>query len=711
MSSVGTSGILRCANGAGWAPMAALAAAALVWSACAAESEMAPTAHVVRKADLSDIKKAGELRVLMTEDPEFSGLHRGVSPRDHELALLVKFAEKIGVTLKIVYVAAFPELIPSLLNGTGDLIADNISITTPRRRILSFSEPLALTRNFVIARSGNEAVSSAADFAGKTLTIETGTSYWTDARELLKKCPTLKLQPAPSGVDTEEILCGIVNGKYELTVADSNYVDAFLMYCPEIKIVHQFDQTEQTAWAMRKENAELRKAVDEFLKEELPKFAFNTAKGDLPAIKKRGILRVLTRNNLYCYYLAKDQARGFEHDLAKEFAKRQGMTAVMIVPPKWGDIIPWLLDGRGDVVAAQMTITPERAKAPGIAFCSPYCEVREVVVARNNDKISSAADLAGRKIFVRRRSSFWRTLEKLRAAGGDFQLQAAPEELETSQIMDKVAKGEFDLTLADDNLARNEIASRSDLKIAFALEEPRRYGWLTRSEDKLLRGEIDAFFKKEYRGVFYNVSYRKYYANASAAQRVRSIRESGAGDTISPFDALIKKHAEENGFDWLLVAAQIKQESGFEPNLVNDFNCHGLMQLSKPTIDMMKCANPLSPDDNIRAGTAFLKRLYNRFDSGIAHDDRICFALASYNAGYGHVIAARVLAAKLKLDNTKWFGNVETALGYLSKPEYASKAKYGYCRSSETLPYVREIYYRHRDYRQSFKPAAKPSGP
>ena len=691
-----------------WTLMPATAAQKQAGHAVPARSPV--QAVQARKGDLAEIKKSGELRALMTENPMFKGLQRGMSPRDHDEALLLSLADNLGVTLKIVYVATFSELIPSLLSGAGDIVADNITINERRKQIMAFSQPTSSVRNFIVAGSSNKSIRSTADLAGRMLTIEAGTSYWADAKKLAKTVPSLKLSAAAPGIDTEELLCGVATGAYELALADSNYVDSFLTYCPNIKIVHQFDNIEQTAWGIRKENPELLRAVNDLLKSELTEFAPKLLKGDLPEIKKRKTLRVLTRNNLYCYYLAKDEPHGFERDLAVEFAKRQKLTAVMIVPPKWGDVIPWLIDGRGDVVAAQMTITPERVKAPEVAFCTPYCEAREAIIARPSDTISSASGLAGRKIFVRRRSSYWRSLSQL---GGDkppFQLLAVPEDMDTSEIMEKVSKGEYDLTMVDDQIAKNEIASGRKLKIAFTLGEPRRYGWLTRREDKLLRGEIDAFFKKEYRGLFYNLSYRKSYTNASEAKRLHDMRESGtvgADGAISKYDAIIKKHAAANKLDWLLVAAQIKQESGFDPTLINDFDCHGLMQLSKPTIKLMKCKDPMSPEENISIGTQFLKKMRDRFEPDIDEEDRMCFALASYNAGYGHVYDARLLAAKLKLDDRKWFGNVETALECLSKPEYASKAKYGYCRSSETIPYVRDIYYRCRDYRQNLGKQAR----
>lgn len=55
------------------------------------------------------------------------------------------------------------------------------------------------------------------------------------------------------------------------------------------------------------------------------------------------------------------------------------------------------------------------------------------------------------------------------------------------------------------------------------------------------------------------------------------------------------------------------------------------------------------------------------------------FTLAAYNAGYGHMLDARRLAAELKLDPDRWFGNVEQAMLLLSKPKYYKRTRYWIC--------------------------------
>jgi len=90
--------------------------------------------------------------------------------------------------------------------------------------------------------------------------------------------------------------------------------------------------------------------------------------------------------------------------------------------------------------------------------------------------------------------------------------------------------------------------------------------------------------------------------------------------------------------------------------------------------------------------------LRNKFEDPILLQDRIWFTLASYNAGYGRVKRARLLAVKMGLDKDLWFDNVELAMLALAKPYYKEGKKIRYCRCGQAAVYVREIRTRYFNY-------------
>ena len=116
------------------------------------------------------------------------------------------------------------------------------------------------------------------------------------------------------------------------------------------------------------------------------------------------------------------------------------------------------------------------------------------------------------------------------------------------------------------------------------------------------------------------------------------------------------------------------------------------------TAKSMGFTNLENPETGIHAGVKYLDWLRERFDEELPFSERVWFTLASYNAGYGHVIDARRLARQQGWNPDEWFDNVEQAMLLLSKKEYARKAKHGYVRGREPVRYVVNIRDRFNAY-------------
>lgn len=98
-----------------------------------------------------------------------------------------------------------------------------------------------------------------------------------------------------------------------------------------------------------------------------------------------------------------------------------------------------------------------------------------------------------------------------------------------------------------------------------------------------------------------------------------------------PFGDLIHKKALKYDVDPALVAAVVETESSFRAGAHSPVGARGLMQLMPRTGRWMGARNLDDPEQNVEAGTKYLKYLQRRFDGNLNK------AIAAYNGGEGNV--------------------------------------------------------------------------
>ena len=174
---------------------------------------------------------------------------------------------------------------------------------------------------------------------------------------------------------------------------------------------------------------------------------------------------------------------------------------------------------------------------------------------------------------------------------------------------------------------------------------------------------------------------------------------------LSDYDEDFRKAASVIGYDWTLIAAIAYTESRFDSTAVSEAGACGVMQVMPNTLRGFAIPDSMhmNPKTNIMAATELLRALDKRFRYIRNTKERINFVLASYNAGYGHVIDAMRLAKKHGKNRYKWYGHVDTFLIHKSEPEYYTDTL---CRNGqfdgwkETLSFVNKV---HRNWRRFSK--------
>ncbi len=417
-------------------------------------------------------------------------------------------------------------------------------------------------------------------------------------------------------------------------------------------------------------------------------------RGDLDGMTKRGFVRILTVHNpLFFTFdgarktgMVAELAKLFEDHLAEEIGRVRSPT-VIVIPVRRDELIPGLVEGRGDLVMGNLTITPERQKL--VDFGPPvHPDVDELVVTGPTvGEISSLDDLVDIGLYVRKSSSYYEHLQALntrRAAQGKAPIPITPadENLEDYDLLDMVNAGILDAVVVDSHKAEfwEQVFDNIDVHRDISVHSGNQIAWAMRKNSPQLMRSISAFSQTVKKGSLLGNILRKRYLGDT--EWLESVFESEDRERYEKVVEIIKRYADRYDFDWLIIAAQAFQESRFDQSKRSPAGAIGVMQLLPTTAadDAVGIPDITRLENNIHAGVKYLHWLRETYysDPKIAPLDQVLFSFAAYNAGPGNMARARKRARRLGFDPNRWFGNVEIGM-------YRAV-------SGEPASYVRNIY-------------------
>lgn len=417
-------------------------------------------------------------------------------------------------------------------------------------------------------------------------------------------------------------------------------------------------------------------------------------RGDWPAIKRRGVLRVLMRNNASTYFIHGGAPRGFEYELVRAFAQAEGVRLRVIVTERRSELMDYLHRGLGDLIAAEMTATDKRARS--VRFSRPVFADHRVLVTRAADKRPAQRldDISRFEIAVVGAEST--TLAALRRVEKTLDrrlhLRVVPDRVEMEEVLRGVASGRYDATLADARLVSLErsLGTKIRGRLKVGAEAPK--AWAMRKSDRKLHQKVERFLRRAKKRGVTRVLYQRYFGDKRGTKGKRGARPADRTGRLSPYDRWFRAEGARTRLDWRLLAAVAFVESRFNAKAKSPWGAVGLMQVLPRTARAMGVSRPRRPRDNIRAGARYLRKLIDRFaEEGVALEAQVRFALAAYNAGAGHIDDARALAKARGLDPTLWFDHTARALMWKMERKTAAKTRHGYCRATETVRFVERV--------------------
>ncbi len=223
-----------------------------------------------------------------------------------------------------------------------------------------------------------------------------------------------------------------------------------------------------------------------------------------------------------------------------------------------------------------------------------------------------------------------------------------------------------------------------------SIDEPEPLAWMVskNSHDDILASLVEFFGTVHHDGTLLALD-EKYYGHIEQFNYVetRTFIKAVAG-TLPKYQALFEKYAQE--LDWRLLAAISYQESHWNPTARSYTGVRGMMMLTLATAKQMGIKSRLDTEQSIRGGAKYFKRMIAMMPDRIPTPDRIWFALASYNIGFGHLDDARIITQRQGGDPDRWV-EVKSRLPLLQQKKYYKNTKYGYARGEEPVQYVDNI--------------------
>ncbi len=171
------------------------------------------------------------------------------------------------------------------------------------------------------------------------------------------------------------------------------------------------------------------------------------------------------------------------------------------------------MNGTGAFIAAGITVTPRRQKQA--AFSDGYMDIQQHIISRRNGvKIKKLEDLSGKTIHVRTATSYQERLEELQKQGLDFTIELH-RDLPTEELIQHVARGEIEFTVADSNVALLSRRHYPGAIMAGAISDLQQLGWAVHPEAVRLKAKINSFFKIIKKNGKFGEIYNKYYGDVA----------------------------------------------------------------------------------------------------------------------------------------------------------------------------------------------------
>jgi membrane-bound lytic murein transglycosylase F len=220
--------------------------------------------EVVVELDLDEIKDRGYITAIMDNSSTGLFIYRGKT-MGYEYELVRRFADYLGVELRINISPSIEEGFKKLNSGEGDILANNLTVTKERKKRISFTHYHNLVRMVLVQRKPDnwrqmklheiekELIRNPVDLIGKEVVVRNSSSYLDRLRNLSDEIggDIIIVEESPD-IETETIIRNVAEGRYPYTVVEEDIALVNATYYPNLDIKTAVSFPTQIAWGVRK---------------------------------------------------------------------------------------------------------------------------------------------------------------------------------------------------------------------------------------------------------------------------------------------------------------------------------------------------------------------------------------------------------------------------------------------------------------------------
>ncbi|MEX6502818.1 transglycosylase SLT domain-containing protein [Pseudomonas zhanjiangensis] len=424
---------------------------------------------------------------------------------------------------------------------------------------------------------------------------------------------------------------------------------------------------------------------------------------DLASIRSSGELRVLVNQSRNSSGEVKGQSIGVEYHRLRAFEQylnrsaRNGRTLKLKIIPKAKDqLLGALLRGEGDLVAPGELLN---VRGGGVRASTPIvANVPLIVVSRQGDRrYQSLEQMSGRSLALPTGSVAGEALRQINrqlveSKRAPIIVEWVDPSLAVEDVLEMVQAGIYSLTAVEQPIAERwaKVMPRLRLEPQLLLAKDGGLRWFVRRDAPMLGADVDRFLKSYRSPADQDAAFQRVYRRLYRVHYPLGRAERNKLDKLRP---VLQRHAQQQNFDWLALAALAFKESTLNPAARGAGGATGLMQITPAAARSVGVDNIGVLDNNVQASARYLAQIRRTYFNSpqLNERERMAFVLAGYNMGPQRVQSMRAEARRRGLNPNQWFFQVEriameqVGMGVVSYVNSVNKYYLAYARERYSL--------------------------